>query len=86
MPLHDADIRRTYGERIAKARLAQGLSQRQLAERLSALGVKTSPQAVSQWESGATSPRVGCRLTLATLLEVTTGDLFAIPDIDAEVA
>lgn len=57
----------SIGQRIKQARESLNWSQTDLAEKL---GI--SPQAVQQWESGATSPR-GKRLkNVANLLGVTT--------------
>ena len=78
MPLNDADIRRIYGRRIADARAER--SQREIADELNALGIPTTPQAVSRWELGAASPRASIRLAVAQVLGVAHDDLFAIPD------
>lgn len=85
MPLSDADIRRTYGERIATARDALGLNRRQLTVRLLAAGVHITPQAIDQWERGLTSPRPGIRRPLALVLDVAADELFALP-VDANEA
>lgn len=77
MPLTDADIRRIYGQRISEARLTEGLTQADLAERLTAAGVDTSPQAVSRWEVGAVAPRDRARHALALIL---SPDLFEAPN------
>lgn len=81
--LNDSELRRLYGQRIEGARLAAGLNQRELADELTRRGAPTSPQAVSQWENGETSPSLRRRLVLGVVLGVDF--LFAIPD-DDEVA
>jgi ribosome-binding protein aMBF1 (putative translation factor) len=73
MSLTAAEIRRTYGRRIADARQAAELTQLELAARLCDAGVPTTPQAVSRWEVGAVSPRDGARHALMAILG---GDLF----------
>lgn len=81
MPLTDADIRRTYGERIAAARVAAGIATKSdLAARLTSYGAPTSQQAVSFWESGATAPRPSIRHALAHVLGVDVDWLFRHPD------
>ncbi len=44
------------GQKIAALRKEKGLSQKALAEKLSALGEEISDKAVSKWEKGATLP------------------------------
>jgi transcriptional regulator with XRE-family HTH domain len=82
MSLTPAEIRRTYGRRIAEARQAAELTQLELAERLSNAGIATTPQAVSRWEVGAVAPRDGARHALMALL---SPDLFDVT-ADEQVA
>ena len=60
----------TKGERIAKARKAQGLTQDQLAEML-----KVSPQAVSSWERDEYLPETKNMIALADALDTTADAL-----------
>ena len=46
----------SLGEQLTRLRSDKGLSQRQLAEKLCAMGVQVSNQAVSKWENGSTQP------------------------------
>jgi len=46
----------SFGRRLAAARKAVGLTQTQVAERLTAAGFGVRTQAVSKWETGATLP------------------------------
>ena len=52
------------GEVLAACRKARGLSQMELAERLTALGCEVSNQAVSKWEKEMTQPSARQLLTL----------------------
>lgn len=61
---------RLFRRALQRARRDQSLSQRALA---SALGV--SPSAVSQWESGETSPRPEMASKLEAVLDLTDGAL-----------
>ena len=60
----------TFGETLATCRKARGLSQVELAERLTALGCEVSNQAVSKWEKELTQPNARQFLTLCDVLEV----------------
>ena len=59
------------GYNIKRIRLSRGLTQREMAERLS-----VSPQAVSKWERGKTYPDVTMLLPIADMLGVTLDELF----------
>ena len=59
------------GYNIKRIRLSRGLTQREMAERLS-----VSPQAVSKWERGKTYPDVTMLLPIADMFGVTLGELF----------
>jgi transcriptional regulator with XRE-family HTH domain len=81
--LTDADIRRTWGTRIAAARTAAGLNRGEVSRAFLDAGLRVSPQAVAQWESGATSPRPGLRLALADILGADANELYSLDDIEA---
>ncbi len=59
-----------FGETLAACRKARGLSQVELAERLTALGCEVSNQAVSKWEKALTQPNARQFLTLCDVLEI----------------
>ena len=58
------------GKTIAKMRREAGLSQAQLASRLSMLGVDVTNQAVSKWEKGSAQPNARQLLVLCAALGV----------------
>ncbi|NLA95446.1 MAG: helix-turn-helix transcriptional regulator [Clostridiaceae bacterium] len=60
------------GSNIAKWRKEQGITQDQLAEKLS-----VSAQAVSKWENGVSLPDITLLPQLATIFEVTLDQLFS---------
>ena len=57
--------RRTNNSAIARARLAKGLTQRQLAE-----AVGTSSQQVANWEQGLRKPKFDALRRMADALDV----------------
>lgn len=57
------------GEKLAELRRRAGLSQKDLAERLSIYGVHVSNQAVSKWEKGLTQPNADQFLALCRALD-----------------
>ena len=59
-----------FGEILAACRKSCGLSQMELAERLTALGCEVSNQAVSKWEKEMTMPSARQFLTLCDALEI----------------
>jgi len=71
---HDAAAasRQLQGQRIRAARLARGLT---LARLAADIGVTAG--AVSQWETGATSPRLGMSYAIAEALGTDHRSLFA---------
>lgn len=79
----DADIRRTFGQRINTARRNAGLTQRELADALTVAGATTSAQAVSEWERGNTTPGVRRQMLLGQVLDTPTAELFDTADIEA---
>ena len=60
------------GRFIAASRKAQGLTQRQLADKL---GI--SDKTVSKWERGKGLPEVGLMLPLCASLDITVNDLLS---------
>ena len=60
----------TIGQKIARLRVAQGLSQEQLAERIS-----VSRQSVSKWEMDQALPQIDKVLQLCELFHVTCDEL-----------
>jgi transcriptional regulator with XRE-family HTH domain len=65
-------VRATLGEYIKKTRLAQGYSQSELANILG----YTSPQFISDWERGVSSPPVKRLHEIAEVLDVKVDLLF----------
>ena len=65
----------TIGNRIAKYRKAQGLTQEGLAEKLG-----LSAQAVSKWENDASCPDIGLLPQLCKTLGITTDELLTGKD------
>ena len=59
-----------FGEILAARRKERGLSQMELAERLTALGCEVSNQAVSKWEKDMTLPNARQFLLLCEALEI----------------
>lgn len=70
-----------FGTRIAEARHAAGLSQRELAEKT---GYTTS--AVQAWELGTRHPRYDGLKQLADALGITVADLYADSSEKAQAA
>ncbi len=60
----------TFGERLTRLRKAKGLTQEDIASR-----VTISPQAVSKWENDISSPDINTLLTLSELLDVSLDEL-----------
>ena len=59
------------GEILAHTREQQGLSQRELAQLLSSVGVTVTNQAISKWENGSTQPNAAQFLSLCRVLKIT---------------
>lgn len=59
------------GEKIKERREAAGMSQKELAEKLGVHG-----SAISLWENGVTSPKMGNLIKLAEIFGCEPGDLF----------
>ena len=66
------DLKKTVAKNIAELRREAGLTQLELAEKLS-----YSDKAVSKWESGASIPDVGVLLEIAKLFGVTVDYLLS---------
>ena len=62
--------RNTLGKRLRAARLAQGISQRELVEALETSGVTVQVPALSKWESGETLPNPYQLFALCRILEI----------------
>jgi transcriptional regulator with XRE-family HTH domain len=70
------DVRRAQGRRIRRARNAADLTLVELVRRLAERGVTVTPQAISAWERGETSPRLWTRDILCAVLDVSPHDVF----------
>ena len=69
--------RKTIGEFIAVLRKANGLTQRQLAEKLN-----VSEKSISRWERNETSPDLALIPVIAELFSVTSDELLRGERID----
>lgn len=69
----------SVGRNIARLRLARGMTQERLAQRM---GV--TPQAVSKWENDLNYPDVAALPALAALLGTSVDSLLTVPDNGAE--
>ena len=70
MKAGEKQLREQLGRELRKARLARGLTQADVAER-----VDTDPETISRFERGATLPSLTRLLDLAEALHVTVGSL-----------
>lgn len=69
----------TIGETIRKMRRARDITQEDLAELL-----RITPQAVSRWETNATTPDVGSLMGLARIFDCTTDELLGMNTLKKE--
>ena len=74
MKAGEKQLREQLGRELRKARLARGLTQADVAER-----VDTDPETISRFERGATLPSLTRLLDLAEALHVTVGSLVGAP-------
>ena len=58
------------GEILARKREQLGLSQKELAQQLSAADITVTNQAISKWENGSTQPNAAQFLTLCRILKI----------------
>ena len=71
------------GEKIKKLRIQNGMTQKQLADKLF-----VSPQAVSRWENNEVEPSISIITKLANIFEVTTDEILGLevkenkPDVE----
>jgi transcriptional regulator with XRE-family HTH domain len=71
------DVRRTQGRRIRQARNRADITLTELAQRLAAEdGILITPQAISAWERGETSPRPHLRVPLCRIVGVDPHEIF----------
>jgi transcriptional regulator with XRE-family HTH domain len=71
-----------FAERVRQIRVSRGLSQDALVARMGGLITK---QALSQYETGKSHPRLNTLIELARALSVTTADLLAPPSLSIEL-
>lgn len=62
------EVSATFGERAKEARLAAGLTQQQLADRLSEAGVSLDTSAITRIEAGQREPRLSEAVAIAQVL------------------
>jgi transcriptional regulator with XRE-family HTH domain len=71
------NVRRVQGRRIRQARNRADLTLTELSQRLAAEhGIVLTPQAISAWERGETSPRLHLRVPLCQIIGVDPADIF----------
>jgi transcriptional regulator with XRE-family HTH domain len=78
--LDNATIRRTVGAKLRAAR-GNDRSLRDIADAVTAAGIKTSAQSVSMWENGIALPAPATQVLLANVLGYTHAELFALEDV-----
>jgi DNA-binding XRE family transcriptional regulator len=69
-------VRRAQGRRLRRARNAADLTLMDVAHQLRDIGVTISPQAISSWERGETSPRVWIRDEVCRIIGVDPHEIF----------
>jgi transcriptional regulator with XRE-family HTH domain len=69
-------VRRAQGRRLREARKQAGLTLAEIAYQLRQAGIALSPQAISSWERGTTSPRDHHRDAVCRLIGVDPADIF----------
>lgn len=69
---HDPDLLAAIGRRLQQARVARGLSQAELAERIA-----IEPVTLSRYETGARGPSITTLRDAARVLGITLADLVA---------
>ncbi len=72
VPLHAAAYKEknVIGKRLTEARIASGLSQREVSSRLLRYGIDITAAAVSRWEKGASQPNTFQLLVLCELYHI----------------
>lgn len=68
-------MKESFGQRIARLRKAQGLTQEELGDK-----VNISSQAVSKWENDLSSPDISILVKLAGILSVSLDELLGNED------
>lgn len=71
-------LRVAQGQKIRNARRFRGLTHAQVAE---AMKPPVTPGAISQWETGRTSPRSHHQIALARALDVEWSSLFGLDEV-----
>lgn len=76
--------RKQQGENLARLRKAKGLSAQQLADAMTAAGVKVSRGAISNWERGSNGIVLSKLPTLASILGCTQHQILAVASTAAD--
>lgn len=77
-------LRQKEGAKLRELRTVfRGLTMEEVAERMEALGVPVTQQAISLWENGKASPRPHMRVAICKVLDVSPSSIW---NLDAEVA
>lgn len=74
----DERIRREWGELLAAHMETLGVSRKELQQRLAAVGVDVTHQAISQWLRGESSPRPHVQAAIAHVLRVPPRSLWPL--------
>jgi transcriptional regulator with XRE-family HTH domain len=75
----ERDVRRAQGRRLREARKTAGLSLVEVVAKLrDDEHITLTPQAVSAWERGETTPRAGTRDAVCRILAVEPTDIFGV--------
>ena len=77
-------LKQTLGVRIRSIRLAQGLTQEALSDRMKADDANFSVESISNIERGRSLPGLDTLHRMATALDVTLVEVLDIEEIDAE--
>jgi transcriptional regulator with XRE-family HTH domain len=77
-------LRKKQGARLRDVRKNfRGLTLEQVADRMRGHGVDVTPQSISMWETGVTTPRPHMQVAVCRVLDVMPSSIFGL---DTEVA
>lgn len=73
-------LRQKWGKRMRVTRARRGWTLEQLAELMTEAGYQVTPQAISQWETGRTSPRYHLRIGWCKVTDRHHDEVFDMTD------
>ena len=73
-------LRTSQGAKLRTTRELRGLSQHHVARIMERNGVTITPQAISQWERGETTPRPHMRVAVARALDIAPSTIWNLDD------